>query len=203
MKKLLFLFSAILLSFAFIPVQNYSEISENTSLQEFIPQGKISISEIESIEQSATNTDFDPKLTFVDIQDGNVIKYLSEKTKIKSDIAFNQNEYLKIVKLKGNFAYDIKKTSKSIEFGSTTTAHPDFSLNTEDNSISIDQKTYSFSAKMSIEHSDNAFNSAWTGFVYTTGKSKVVLAKLKDHRFGILIQLPNKTPQVFIENEQK
>ena len=54
---------------------------------------------------------------------------------------------------------------------------------------------------MSIEHSDNAFNSAWTGFVYTNGKSKVVLAKLEDNRFGILIQQPNKKPQVFIENQ--
>ena len=201
MKKLLFLFSAILLSFAFIPVQNHSETSENIALQEFIPQGKISFSEIESIEKSAIDTNFETKLTFVDIEDGNLIKYLSEKTKIKSDLAFNQNEYLKIVKLKGSFAYDIKKTLKNIEFGATTTTHPDFILNTEENSIALDKNIYSFSAKMSIEHSDNAFNSAWTGFVYTNGKSKVVLAKLEDNRFGILIQQPNKKPQVFIENQ--
>ena len=203
MKKLLFLFSAILLSFAFIPFQNYSETSENVGLQEFIPQGKINFSEIESIEKSAINTDFDTKLTFVDLEDGNLIKYLSEKTKIKSDIAFNQNEYIKIVKLKESFAYDIKKISKTIEFGSTTTEHPDFSLNTEENSISLDQKTYTFSSKMTIDHTENAFESTWSGFVYSNGKSKVVLAKLEDNRMGILIQQPNKKPQVFIENQQK
>ena len=203
MKKLLFLFSAILLSFAFIPVQNHFETSENIALQEFIPQGKISFSEIESIEKSAIDTNFETKLTFVDIEDGNVIKYLSEKTKIKSDIAFTQNEYVKTVKMNGNFTYDIKKISKNIEFRSTTTAHPDFILNTEEHSISLDKNTYSFSAKMSIDHSDNAFNSAWRGFVFANGKSKVVLAKLEDNRFGILIQQPNTKPQVVIQNDQK
>ncbi|WBL25051.1 hypothetical protein [Zunongwangia sp. HGR-M22] len=203
MKKLLLLFLAILLSFAFIPVQNYSETSENRAIQEFIPQGKINFSEIESVEKSAINNENETKLTFVDIENGNVIKYLSEKTRIKSDIAYSQNEYLKIVKLKESFIYDIEKNSKIIEFRSTTKAYPDFSLNTEENKISFDHKTYVFSSKMTINHTENAFESTWSGFVYSNGKSKVVLAKLKDNRMGILIQQPTKKPQVFIENELK
>ncbi|MDN3595250.1 hypothetical protein [Zunongwangia endophytica] len=202
MKKLLLLFSAILLSFAFIPVQHNAETSDDIGLQNFIPQGKVNFSEIESVKKSAINIDSEKELTFVD-SNSLMLKYLTEKTRIKSNAAFNQNEYFKLVKLKGNLSYDIKKTAKTIEFRSSEAAIPNFNLNSEENSILLGEEVYSFSTKITIDHSENAFNSAWTGFAYTNGKSKVVLAKLDNNRFGILMDLPNKTPQVFIENELK
>ena len=201
MKKLLFLFSAILLSFAFIPMQDYSETSENTGVQQFIPQGKVNFSEIETVEKSKINNALEKSLQFEDKPDGSIINFLSEKVRIKDNASYGENEYSKIIKTKSQLSYDIKKTAEIIEFRSTEDTYPNFSLNSEENSIVLDEKTYSFSAKMNIEHSENAFNSAWTGFVYKNGKSNVVLAKLDNNHFGILIQLPNKKPQVFIENQ--
>ena len=201
MKKLLFLFSAILLSFAFIPMQDYAETSENTGLKRFIPQGKIIFSEIETVEKSKRNTELEKSLQFEDKPDGSILNFLSEKARIKENTSSGENEYSKIIRTNSHLSYDIKKTAESIEFRSTKDTYPNFSLNSEENSIVLGEKTYSFSTKMNIEHSENAFNSAWTGFVYKKGKSNIVLAKLDNNHFGILIQLPNKKPQVFIENQ--
>ena len=201
MKKLLFLFSAILLSFAFIPMQDYSETSENRGVQQFIPQGKVNFSEIETVEKSKTHNALEKSLHFEDKPDGSIINFLSEKVRIKDNASSVENEYSKIIRTKSQLSYNIKKTAEIIEFRSTEDTYPNFSLNSEENSIVLGEKTYSFSAKMNIEHSENAFNSAWTGSVYKNGKSNIVLAKLDNNRFGILIQLPNKKPQVFIENQ--
>ncbi len=201
MKKLLFLFSAILLSFAFIPMQDYAETSENIGVQQFIPQGKVNFSEIETVEKSKINNALEKSLQFEDKPDGSIINFLSEKVRIKDNASSGENEYSKIIRTKSQLSYDIKKTAEIIEFRSTEDTYPNFSLNSEENSIVLDEKTYSFSAKMNIEHSENAFNSAWTGFVYKNGKSNVVLAKLDNNHFGILIQFSNKKPQVFIENQ--
>ena len=201
MKKLLFLFSAILLSFAFIPMQDYAETSENTGLKRFIPQGKIIFSEIETVEKSKINNALEKSLQFENKQDGSIINFLSEKARIKDNASSGENEYSKIIRTKGHLAYDIKKSEEIIEFRSSDDTYPNFRLNLKENSIVLGEKSYSFSTKMNIEHSENAFNSAWAGFVYTNGKSNVVLAKLDDNRFGILIQFSNKKPQVFIENQ--